>query len=316
MQSGKRSQSRKVTAGISIAAVVLALTLLVFFAPNVARIFQPSLRIVALMDDAGALKDNAGVWIAGRPVGLVESVKFRSTQSDSTERIAVTLRIPRKYASLVRRDSEARITSQRMIGRPVIDIAPGSPGAAQLQDMDSIRVRPHGTLEEILDKTKLLDDSFEALFAEMRAAKRPAEQRVADLDRMERQFSASIEGMKQLVDALDESPIAVLSSPQWKRAVNSLSANGKSLTSQLQSAADRARAAHSDARPSLDRLASRADTISSLLSGIKAQVAETGGGLLLRAQRDSAIVAGLHEARVQLDSLIAQTKRNPLRFWF
>ena len=316
MQSGKRSQSRKVTAGISIAAVLLALTLLVFFAPNVARIFQPSLRIVALMDDAGALKDNAGVWIAGRPVGLVESVKFRSIQSDSTERIAVTLRIPRKYASLVRRDSEARITSQRMIGRPVIDIAPGSPAAPQLQDMDSIRVRPHRTLEEILDKTKLLNDSFEALFAEMHAAKRPAERRVADLDRMERQFSASIEGMKQLVDALDESPIAVLSSPQWKRAINSLSANGKSLTTQLQSAANRARAAHSEARPSLDRLASRADTISSLLAGIKAQVAETGGGLLLRAQRDSAIVAGLHEARVQLDSLIAQTKRNPLRFWF
>ena len=175
MQPGKRSQSRKVMAGASVAAVVLALTLLVFFAPDVARIFQPSIRIVALMDDAGALKDNAGVWIAGRPVGLVESVEFRSTSSDSTERIAVTLRIPRKHADLVRRDSEARITSQRMIGRPVVDIEPGSPGAAPLHDMDSIKVRPRGSLEAILDKTMQLNVSFDALFAEMRAARRPAE---------------------------------------------------------------------------------------------------------------------------------------------
>jgi len=316
MQAGKRSQSRKVTMGMTIAAVVLALTLLVFFAPNVARLFQPSIRIVALMDDAIALKDNAGVWIAGRPVGLVESVKFRSMRSDSSERIAVTLRIPRKYASLVRRDSEARITSQRLIGRPVVDISPGSPGAAALRDMDSIRVRPRGTLEAIMDKTKRLNVSFDALFDEMRAAKRPAERRVEDIDRLERQFSASLEGMKQLVDALDESPIAVLSDPQWKRSVNSLSENGRDLTAQLRAAANRARAAHSDARPSLERLASRADTISSILEGIKAQVTQTGGGLLIRAQSDSAIVAGLHEARVQLDSLIAQTKRNPLRFWF
>jgi ABC-type transporter Mla subunit MlaD len=243
-------------------------------------------------------------------------VKFRSTASDSTERIAVTLRIPRKYAGLLRRDSEARITSARVIGRPVVDIAPGSTSAAQLGDMDSIKIRPRASLEAIMDKARQLDDSFEALFAEMRAAKRPAERRVADLDRLERQFSASIKGMKQLVDALDESPIAVLSDPQWKRTVNSLSEHGRNLTTQLQSAVDRARAAHSDARPSLERLASRADTISSILAGIKAQVAQTGGGLLLRAQRDSAIVAGLHEARVQLDSLIAQTKRNPLRFWF
>jgi len=316
MQPAKRSQSRKVTTGISIAAVVVALTLLVFFAPNVARMFQPSIRIVALMDNAGALKDNAGVWIAGRPVGLVESVKFRGARSDSTERIAVTLRIPRKYASLLRRDSEARITSQRLIGRPVVDIEPGSPAAAPLRDMDSLRVQPRATFENIMDKAQRLDNSFEALFAEMRAAKNPAERRVAGLDRLERQFSASVLGMKELVDALDRSPMSMLSEPQFQRAVNSLSAHGQNLSNQLRTAANRARDAHDDARPALDRLASRADTISSILGGIKAQVAQTGGGLLLRAQRDTAIVAALHEARVQLDSLIAQTRRNPLRFWF
>jgi ABC-type transporter Mla subunit MlaD len=295
---------------------LVALTLIVFFAPNVARLLQPSIRIVALMYNAGALKDNAGVWIAGHPVGLVESVRFRGARSDSTERIAVTLRIPRKYASLIRTDSEARITSQRLIGRPVVDIAPGSPAAAQLGDMDSIRVQPRGTFEGVMDKAELLNHSFDALFAEMRAARKPAERRVADLDRLERQFSASVEGMKDLVDALEDSPIGILSGPEFKRAINNLSAHGQNLTNQLQSAASRARAAHNDARPALERLASRTDTISSILTGIKTQVTQTGGGLLLRAQRDSAIVAGLHEARVQLDSLIAQTKRNPLRFWF
>ena len=316
MLPGKRSQSRKAVVGITIVMIALAVTVLVFFAPNVAKLFQSSIRVVALMDDAAALRPGSIVWVAGREVGEVESVVFRGARTDSTERIAVTLRIAREYASHIRRDSEARITTARLIGRPVIDIGPGSETAPPVRDMDSLRVRSRGTLAGLLDKTKTLNESFDQLFTEMRAARAPAERRVRDLDRLERQLARSLEGMSELVAALDRSPIQTLSGPEWNRTLNSLSANGRELSSQLNAAVDRARTAHSDARPALERLANRADTISALMSDMKARVAQGGGGLLLRAQRDSAITAGLHEAQVQIDSLIAQTKRNPLRFWF
>jgi hypothetical protein len=52
------------------------------------------------------------------------------------------------------------------------------------------------------------------------------------------------------------------------------------------------------------------------IASLQEAVNSGGGGLLVRAQKDSAIIKGLHRARNQLDSLIAETKSNPLRFWF
>ena len=58
------------------------------------------------------------------------------------------------------------------------------------------------------------------------------------------------------------------------------------------------------------------DTIRAILTDIQARIDAGGGGLLIRAQTDTAIIKAFHEAQVQLDSLIAETKRNPSRFWF
>jgi hypothetical protein len=150
----------------------------------------------------------------------------------------------------------------------------------------------------------------------MRSYKGPATRRVADLNRIDRQLHASTVGLRKLMNDLSTSPMQTFSGPAWSRMLNSLTANGRELNAQVRAAAERARAAHSDARPSLERLTARTDTIAAVLADLNARVAQSGGGLLIRAQRDSAIVKGLHEAQVQLDSLIAETKRNPLRFWF
>ena len=95
-----------------------------------------------------------------------------------------------------------------------------------------------------------------------------------------------------------------------------MAARTRELRAQLEAAGERARAAHSDASPSLERLAAHADTISSILAELDTRVKQGGGGLMIRAQRDSAISKGLHRAQQLVDSLIAETKRNPLRFWF
>jgi hypothetical protein len=180
--------------------------------------------------------------------------------------------------------------------------------------MDSLHVRPRGTLLALLEKTEALTQSFDLLFAEMRAARAPAERRAEDLEKIDRQLLASAAGLRKLFDDLDD--FQTFSDPVLTRALRRVSDNGRELGKQLRAAVDRARAAHADASPSLEQLAARADTMTSILADMNARIAQSGGGLLIRAQRDSAIIKGLHEAQTQLDSLMAETKRNPLRFWF
>jgi capsule polysaccharide export protein KpsE/RkpR len=108
----------------------------------------------------------------------------------------------------------------------------------------------------------------------------------------------------------------VKSDPEFKRMVGNLSALIGDLRTSFTRAAERASAAQSEAEPALRRLAARADTINAQIAQLQTAIAAGGGGLLVRAQTDSAIVKALHGAQLQMDSLIAETKRNPLRFWF
>jgi ABC-type transporter Mla subunit MlaD len=316
MTSGNRSQTRKALAGLGIAAAVVAGVVFVFFVPAIIRLLQPSMKIVALSDDAGTLQKESKVWLAGREVGTVLKVAVRPAKTDSMERVAITMRVPRKYNSQIRRDSQARITTARFIGEQVIDISPGSASAPMLNDMDSLRVRHRGTIEALLVNALQLDSSFKRLFASMRTATSPARNRTAELKRINRQLAASMTGMRELMEHMRRSPMRALSDPAMQRTLDHLRAQSRELSTQLNAAAGRARAAHNDARPSLERLARRADTISAVLADVKGRIAQGGGGILFRAQSDSAIVKGIHDAQVQLDSLMAVTKRSPLRFWF
>ncbi|MGQ0560395.1 MAG: MlaD family protein [Gemmatimonadota bacterium] len=313
----EHSQKRRVRIGSLIAAVVVGLALLVFFMPDLFRKLEPSIEVVAVMERAPALEKASPVWVAGHEVGTVLSVQLRPAGVDSTERVAVRMSIPREFAAHVRSDSEVRVTSRRLIGEPVLDILPGSPTAPPIRSGDTLRVRSAGSIEGVLDRTFAVSDAFEKLFRDMESIERiPSEAREEQLRRLNRSFAAASAEFRDLLEILRSSPMNTLSQPEFRQALASLQARATELSNALRTTAERARRAQSEAQPHLRRLAARTDTIRAVLARVQANVAAGGGGLLLRAQRDSAISKALHEAQVQLDSLVAETRRNPLRFWF
>lgn len=311
-----RSQNRSAVFGGLIVAGILALATLIFFVPNLLRLLHPAIEVVAVMGDAGALKKGAAVWIGGHEVGIVELVNVRGIAFDSTERVAVHLRIPKKYAEHIRQDSRVRLTTQRLIGDLLVDVLPGSPNLPPIQDHDTIHARVSGTIEGLLNKSLALTADFHKMFEESGNFQKTAASRTRDVQRLNVTFTAANAQLHELLTALESSPMRTLTDPQWRSMMDHLMATSSELTRALHGAAERARKAKSDALPSLERLMARADTISAQIAALQASLTENGGGLLARAQKDSAIVKGIHEAQVQLDSLMVETKRNPLRFWF
>jgi ABC-type transporter Mla subunit MlaD len=290
--------------------------MLVFLAPTFSRMLRPSIQIIALMDEAHSLTRESPVWLAGREIGMVTEVTLRGAETDGAVRVAVRMQVSKKHASHIRRDSEVRVTSRRLIGRPILDILPGSPDAPAIQAEDSLRLRSGGSLQALMERTALLDASFHELFADMkRIAPRAARQTEA-IARIDRQFNASAIAFRELLASLETSPARMMSDTTWQYLLERLHANSRQLSEAINGAAQRTRAAHHDASPSLERLRARTDTISSVLADIQSRIAESGGGYLVRARQDSAIINGMHRAQAQLDSLMAETRRNPLRFWF
>jgi phospholipid/cholesterol/gamma-HCH transport system substrate-binding protein len=311
-----RSQNRHVVIGVLIVIAAAALPILIIFVPDLLRSLTPSVKLVAVMAQAGPLAKGSPVWIAGHEVGVVTSVGLRPAGRDSIERIALELSVPRKYLAQVRKDSEIVLAKSRLVGAPALDILPGSVTSEPVQEGDTLYTRHASGLEEMIDATLNLSENFATLFKDLESLQEvTGNTREEQLKRLAANFTRTSTEFSQLMRTLETSPILTLGDPQFKRTLNSLSARGRELNQAFGAAAERARRAGSQAEPALRRLAARGDTISKVLAGIQARIEANGGGLLIRAQSDTAIIKALHEAQRQLDSLVAESKRNPLRFW-
>lgn len=296
--------------------VFTVLFLLVFFAADVRRMFTPMATVYVFMPSAAGLREGSLVWIAGQTVGEVKTIEVRPPDSDSLERVLVRARVERKHLEHVRRDSEARITSFRMVGDPVLDITPGTPSQPPFEPNDTLRMRRAGTPSAAIERAQSLQVSLKSLIAESRTLGTQARNRSAQTIRLTNHLGATSRELRAFTDAVNNGPLNTLSDPEFKRIVQSLSTMMGELRTSFTEAAERARRAQADAEPALRRLAARADTISAQINQLQTAITRSGGGLLVRAQTDTAIVKALHEAQAQMDSLIAETKRNPLRFWF
>lgn len=289
---------------------------LIFFLADLRRLFVRTDELHVLMPSAAGLAPGSLVWIAGQTVGAVKDIEIRPPGSDSLQRVSVTIDVERRQREHIRRDSEARVTSFRMIGDPVLDISPGSPHLPVIEPGDTLAFRATGSPAAAIARAQALQASLKELVAESRVVATRARDRSQQAQRMMERVAQAGRELRALTTAVQEGPVNTLSDPEFNRAISGLGQTVGELRTSFARAAERARAARSDAEPSLRRLMARADTISRAITQLQDAMTRSGGGLLTRAMTDSAIVKALHAAQAQLDSLIVETKARPWRFWF
>jgi ABC-type transporter Mla subunit MlaD len=312
----ERSQRREALIGASAIGAFALAFLLIFFLADLRKLFVRTDDMYVLMPSAAGLKSRSEVVIAGQTVGEVKEIVVRPPGVDSLNRVLVHIQVERRYREHMRDNSEARVASLRMMGDPVLDITPGNPALPPLQPDDTIKLRTVTGPAAAFEKARSLQASLQALVRESRTVTRQAQARSTQAARIGRQLIIFSNELREFTVTMQEGPINTLSDPEFNRILRSLGSSIGELQRSFARAAQRAGAARSDAEPILRRLAARADTISTTIAGLQRAIANSGGGLLVRAQTDTAIFKALHGAQAQLDSLIAETKRNPTRFWF
>lgn len=314
--NGERSQKREAVRGGLALGILVLLFLAVFFAADVRRMLTPSDDLYVLMPSAAGLRSGSLVWIAGQTVGEVQDIDVRPPGSDSLERVLVRVEVEHRHLEHIRADSEVRVTSFRVIGDPVLDITPGDPALPAIAPGDTLRFRASASPEAALRRAVSLQESLEQLLAETREVSAHAQDRSAQAARVGRQLAVSARELRAFIVSVQEGALNRLTEPEFQEVITRLGETVDDVRNSFAGASQRARAARAEVAPVLERLTARADTISAAIAQLQQAVNAEGGGLLVRAQRDSAIVKALHGAQAQLDSLVAETRRNPLRFWF
>jgi ABC-type transporter Mla subunit MlaD len=312
----ERSQKREIIQGGAAMGCAVILFLGIFFLADVKRMFTRTDTLYVLMPSAAGLNAGSVVWLAGQPVGEVKAIEVRPPGTDTLQRVLITIDVESRHREHIRHDSDVRVTSARLIGDAVLDISPGTPNAPPVAENDSLRLRITGSPAAAIARARVLNAQLRQLVADSRTLGEQSRRARQNTERLRERLAVTMREFTSFVETMQHGPLNTFSDPEFNSLLSSLGATIQELRDSFQRAGERARRTRQDAGPAFNRLAARADTIQREIARLQEAINTGGGGLLVRAQKDSAIIKGLHRAQIQLDSLIAETKSNPLRFWF
>lgn len=306
---GHRDATRgRVIGGVAIMAGMIAIVFAVTSLTTILQAIRGTYEVHAVFDQATGLRIGAPVWIAGHEAGQVRAIGFRPVGPDSTPGIVVTIRLPEDMRTFVRRDSRVRLSSARLVGDPVVDIAPGSASAPVLPAGETLYAQPITTHATVMQHAALFTESIDSLMSGI-AGLKPA------VDRNARRFQ--LLGARLSAASTELGTFrATLAGAQSFNAdtiigrIQSLGATMHDIETEFAAAGQLAedngtRSALENAGRRAARVAQQTDSLSRLLAR----------GTIARLQTDSALHFALRRTQAQLDSLIVETKRNPLRFW-
>lgn len=111
-----------------------------------ARYFERKYDLTAEFTEVGGLIEGATVRLAGVQIGRVTKVELPPQPGG---KVRVTLTLARRFADRVRRNSEARIVTQGLLGDKLVEITIGTAEAPPLKSGDTIATRDPFEMQEM-----------------------------------------------------------------------------------------------------------------------------------------------------------------------
>jgi phospholipid/cholesterol/gamma-HCH transport system substrate-binding protein len=116
--------------GIFILAGLVVFLAIIYLLGARARYFESKYELFAEYEEVGGLIEGATVRLAGVQIGRVTGV---SLPPEPGGKVRVTVTIARRFANRIRRDSEARIVTQGLLGDKLMEITIGTAQAPALE---------------------------------------------------------------------------------------------------------------------------------------------------------------------------------------
>jgi ABC-type transporter Mla subunit MlaD len=119
------AEMRRVRAGALLIAIIIAVSVLVFFLDALIRATTEGPRITVTTGSATGVEPGTAVWVAGRDVGRVLSVEF-SDPTRGRDRVVIGAVLDRGVEGFIRSDAAVTIQPGALLEPVIISIAPGT----------------------------------------------------------------------------------------------------------------------------------------------------------------------------------------------
>jgi ABC-type transporter Mla subunit MlaD len=284
---------------------LLALVLLAIYVGQVRRGGQETYQLVGRLPAVDGVQSGTPVLVNGVHAGRVALVQIAATTSDTLGNFTIRIELVRSVQPVIRTDSELRLARPRPLGPPVIEISGGSAGAPPLQEGDTLQLGVRLANQQIVNNARELGEATAAWSESRQAlAERIGPEQAEAVRQLAYEVEAAVMELEVFAAEIRAGPL----DPQQRQ--------------RLEAAAEQLRATAAAMQPQIQRWTDLLDEPLPHLDPLRRQIAllqvkiEQSRGLLWRLPRDRAIERSIDEIGEQIDSLIQQARRNPLRFLF
>lgn len=164
----------KVGAVILVALVVIGIAILRL--GQAAHLFTKRYTLVSFVPNTAGLRVGGQVNVAGQLAGSVKSIEFLPVDTDTMRNLKIIVEVDRAVQNQIRRDSQAKLKTQGLLGDKVFDISPGTPRFPALGDGDTLKlgesldyeavlVQASGALDEVVTLTGSLQKVADGVVA-------------------------------------------------------------------------------------------------------------------------------------------------------
>ena len=140
------STKRNVTVGIFVLLGIVIFIAGIFVLGGQQKRFTKSIKIIAVFNDVGGLKAGNNVWFSGVKIGTVKRISFYGTAQ-----VEVDMNIEQSSQQFIRKDANATISSDGLIGNKIVVITGGTTSHPEVEDGDRLKTVAALSSDQILE---------------------------------------------------------------------------------------------------------------------------------------------------------------------
>ncbi len=140
------STKRNITVGVFVLLGIIIFIAGIFVLGGQQKRFTKSVKIIAVFNDVGGLKAGNNVWFSGVKIGTVKRISFYGTAQ-----VEVDMNIEQSSQQFIRKDANATISSDGLIGNKIVVITGGSTSQPEVEDGDRLKTVAALSSDQILE---------------------------------------------------------------------------------------------------------------------------------------------------------------------
>jgi phospholipid/cholesterol/gamma-HCH transport system substrate-binding protein len=166
-QQEVRWSQLKVGVIVLVSTVVLVTLLFLMTSSSGLGILSRKLTVTTFFENSAGLKTGAAVELQGVTIGTVKAVTIDNSPERKLTPVKVVMKLDDKYATSLKKDSKASLSTVGVLGDTVVDINSQFAVGPRLQDGDELKTTETPSLTDVVKASQGTIESLNVILAKM-----------------------------------------------------------------------------------------------------------------------------------------------------